>query len=452
MATVRAFRAFGYHERFNDELPKLIAPPYDVIPTESIPDWHARHRYNITRLTLPDSHGEDPYKRAAELLRSWREENVIVPNATEALSLYSQRFINPLTGKAVMRTGILTLLRLEPFETGNVLPHERTLRGPRIDRMRLLEETRAQLEPIFGMTSDLPDGELHALIERQLADNEPDLVVTDEEGVRQIVRHVTDRAVIDRFVRLMATRPVIIVDGHHRYVSGLEYRNKVREERGVEGEELPSDYILIHIVPMSDPGLVILPTHRVIHSVDGLDFDTVVERLNGPFTVEELNDRKKGFDSLSERGEGSFLLFNGSRTIVATVTASGKTVMQQQLGCNNPLADVDTAILHELILDEIVGLTTQMQESGSYIRYVKSIDDAVVAADDPTTNFVVAMTPPRFEQVEAVSRSGQVMPQKSTYFVPKLTSGLLLHVHDEDVWKESMDSADFSPHTTDTPE
>jgi uncharacterized protein (DUF1015 family) len=134
------------------------------------------------------------------------------------------------------------------------------------------------------------------------------------------------------------------------------------------------------------------------------------------------------------------------------LTPSGDTVMQQQLGCDNPLADVDTAILHELILDEIVGLTTEKQESGSFIRYVKSIDDAIAAASEPSTNFVVAMTPPRFEQVEAVSRSGQVMPQKSTYFVPKLASGLLLHVHDQEIWKETPISGTATSSPIDTTE
>jgi uncharacterized protein (DUF1015 family) len=353
MAVVKPFRALRYDESLAGPLETLVAPPYDVISPEQREELRSRNPHNVVRLTLPDSEEE-----AARALDEWRSSGVLVeePPAVWALE---QDYVGP-DGVARKRFGIVASLKVEPYATGTVLPHERTYRGPKEGRLRLLRATRVQLEPIFL----LYDGP--APVERP--EREPDLEV---EGAK--LWRIDDPSV----VRAFDDKQLLIADGHHRYETAVEFS----EEEGTPA----SAQMLVVLVSTDDPGLEIFPTHRVFES------DT---RLAGE--REPVGDPAAALAALG----------NG-RPAVVEVTRDGSEVVRGEPGT------LDVHLVDTLGHDGIA-YTPDAAEAERLVRD----GDAAVA---------YLMRPTRIEDVFAYARRGEVLPQKTTYFFPKLISGLLFH-------------------------
>jgi uncharacterized protein (DUF1015 family) len=354
LAEVKPFRALRYDTERAGSLEDLVAPPYDVIGPDERDRYLERSPYNVVHLTLPSSEEE-----AGRDFRDWREQGVLTAEAPAFWAL-SQDYVGP-DGVARTRTGLVGSLQLEPYDTGSVLPHERTHRGPKEGRLRLLRETRAELEPIFLLyEGDAPF---------DVPDRPADIAV---EGAR--LWRLED----DRLGEAFADKRLLIADGHHRYETALAYQ----EETGTP----ESGSMMVVLVSVSDPGLMIFPTHRVAQSVNGPspthdDVQIAMQDLEG-------EPRERAAAILYRRG-GNISLLHG----------------------------------HEGQLD----VQLVEQHAPADVTYTASIDDAVAQVDEGRAEGAFLVRPLRVEDVFEVAGRGETMPQKSTYFYPKLVSGLLFH-------------------------
>lgn len=412
--------------RFNPELISdpgaVIAPPYDVISEERRSQLLRRDEHNFIRLILPEGSGDERYNNAGELFKKWQQSKVFIRESEPGLFLYTQAFDHPVSGERVVRHGFLSRVRLSPFSDGEVLPHERTLSGPKADRLKLMESTNANLEPIFGVYRD-PSGASADRLEQLTKREEPMIEATDADGVLHKVWRLTGGDVA-AFQADLASNTVFIVDGHHRYETALNFRNA----HGGTGTGKPIDSILMFLAPMTDPGLVILPTHRVVHSLDTFDAPALVEKLRAHFDIVPVATSEEGINQLRQRASTpSFLLIGGGQMVVASLKSNADLDAIVDSSLPAGLAELDVTILHEFILERILGISKAAQASQTNLRYVKSDDDAFAEAQKPDVQLVILMNATRLAQVERVAESGHVMPQKSTYFYPKLASGLLVN-------------------------
>ena len=430
MARINAFKPSIFSTTQTSDLSRLIAPPYDVIKPKQLQALKEQHSNNITHVTLPSGSGDERYVNAGRILKDWIERGTLSQRPNAALFPYSQTFLHPETNAEITRMGLVTALQIEPFDAGIVLPHERTLSGPREDRLKLMEATHANLESIFGMFPDQNKVVLEQLWELTTHSTQL-LSATDQLGIHHQVWEITAENVIDQFATLLAPLPVYIVDGHHRYETALNYRDAWRNQHPETAEHHPVDSIMIYLTPMSDPGLVILPTHRIVHSLDHFDFNVFLEELSKNFFFTPCNSPEEGFDRLTENNKGlSLLLANKDQTILITLKDGLRPEMLIDEDLPPAIAELDVSVLHDYVFEKLLGISRASQEAQQNLKYAKSRADALAALHDENNQLVVGMNPTRFDQVEAVAHSGGVMPQKSTYFYPKLASGLLINVLD----------------------
>lgn len=419
MAAIRTFDPLVYNESLRTELESLIAPPYDVIDAVERRRLAEGHANNIVHLTLPEQSEDDAsrYAASARMLNSWIDDGSLVRTGRHSLFGYTQRFEHPIDGTTYLRSGFLCMLDLVDFGPEGVLPHERTLQKHRLDRLNLRTAVKADLEPIFGMyepetTRPLSYGDVEST---------PFLSSTDRLGVTHTLARfddVSSQAIIDR----LADRTVTIVDGHHRYTTALEYARTHDLKPGDPGAS-----ILIFLCPMSDDGLVILPTHRLVFGLDEsrLDPSAFDEALTEWFEVRDFPDRDTAIDALESSQGRSFLFVLPNRTLLATLRQDASERLLERLDVHGSLFNLDVTILHDLVFERILGISKEAQEAGTNLSYTRDQSDGLAAVG--TSAMMLAMfRPPSLSDVRLVAESGNVMPQKSTYFYPKLASGLVI--------------------------
>jgi len=420
---IQPFPALVFNRERAGQLDELIAPPYDLIDKTRQEQLYARSPNNIVRLEL--NRDPDPYASAAATLALWIA-NGILQRIHPAVFLYTQTFA--LNGQKFTRNGWVVRIRLEEFASGRILPHELTFPKAKEDRLRLLTATRANLSSVFGL---YPSGnqELEALM-AELANRPPILDATDDLGILNQVRAVDSPAEINTIQRALEPVRVLIADGHHRYETALEYRRRSRARSFAgEGEGsalLPEDYVMMTLVAFNDPGLVILPTHRVIQHLSGDQIKAYESRIREKFAVEEFGDTETMLAQLQARGRGHIgTAVRGIRSSI--VRLRNQDYMSRALPqAHEEVRKLDVAVLHALILDEILGITPQMVRSGDNLSY--TIDgSAALAGVGSGAAAAFLLSPPTVYDVEKVSDAGATMPEKSTYFYPKLQTGLLIN-------------------------
>jgi uncharacterized protein (DUF1015 family) len=409
------------------DLGAVIAPPYDVISPEKRRMLIERDPHNVIQLILPEGDDQSRYDNAARLYREWIAQRVLVREEGRTLYPYAQIFEHPVTGERVERRGFIGALRLSPFSEGKILPHERTLSGPKADRLKLMVATDANLEPIFGVYRD-PAGTSSERLRDICATSAPFIAVTDSDGVEHRLWRARDFSDVAGFQNDLLDATVFIVDGHHRYETALNYQRLRREHDPAIPEGAGFDSIMIFLSPSSDPGLVILPTHRIVHSLQAFDLDALKGALAPNFEIEERGDRAPALAKLETAADRpAFLLLSGNRILLARLKSDVDINAMVDAALPEELKGLDVTVLHSHIFERLLGITQAAQAEQRNLRYVKSYDEAFDAAAEPENQLVVVMNPTRLDQVEDVAASGSVMPQKSTYFYPKLASGLLFN-------------------------
>ncbi len=422
---IAPFRALTYDADRAGRLETLIAPPYDLIDQRRQDELYARSPYNVVRLEL--NRAADPYASAAAELAAWRADGILKPAARPALYHYTQTF--ELDGRGLTRTGLFARIRLDEFSTGTILPHERTFPKAKEDRLRLLEATRANLSPIFGLYP-AGDGALANLLD-ETARRMPDFAARDDLGVRNEVRAIADAGAIGIIQKALADARILIADGHHRYETALEYRRRRRAAEPGTADARGFDYVMIALVRFDDPGLVILPTHRVARRLDAVAAGAFDERAGAAFAVEKITHADALRAAVAEAGRGALgvaLKGGGFRLIRLRDRAALNAALPDS---PPPVRELDVAILHALVFDRIFGLKPDAIRAGGNLEYTIDAKGALAAVDSGAADGAFLMAPPTVADVEKVCASGATMPEKSTYFHPKLATGLLINPLDD---------------------
>jgi uncharacterized protein (DUF1015 family) len=431
MADIRAFRAFRYDPGRVGALSDVVAPPYDVIDPALQQALYDRSPYNVIRLILnkespSDTEHDNRYTRAAAALRDLLRDDVLRQDSARTLYVYHQQF--EVEGRTHTRRGFLARVRLEPFGTGRIYPHEETLAGPKADRLKLFRATAMNLSPVFGLYPDSEDAVMSALdaaVGRSLP-----LEATDHLGVVSRLWPVTDHHVVSTVTGLLGPKPVFIADGHHRYETGLRYLEERRAAGEVHDAESAPNFILMMLVGMSDPGLLILPTHRLVSGLFGLTADRLRTLLAPHFDVEPAGAGDAGAREAWERIEmdgGQDLLGFGTVADGLWQTARFRTPAEMaRLAADHSEAwrGLAVSLLHVLVLDHLIGGAGVGKPACGYVHLLREVTEATAAR---RCDLAVLVPPATMKHVETIAGGLEKMPPKSTYFYPKLLSGLVLN-------------------------
>jgi len=415
-------------------LGSVVAPPYDVISPGERATLAARDEHNVVRLILPQGEGDAKYAEAARLLAKWREEGALVRDSQPAFYRHDQTFVPPgaPAGTApIRRRGFLALVRLVPFSERVVLPHERTLSGPKEDRLRLFRATRTNLSPGFMLYRD-PAGALNAALETA----EPLAQFSTDDGVQHALARVSNTDAVRAIVAGVARSTLLIADGHHRYETALHYSGEAAATPGAlpRGEHR---FFMTFLVNGDDPELVVFPTHRHVHSLPSFSFDDLTRRADGLFHVQALPkgaDASVLVDALAlagKRGPSLVAAAGDGRAILLTLGAAADLAAHPILGARPAvLRRTDVTVLHAGILEPLLGITPEMQAAKTNIFYPQHARASLaeLRAGKGQVLFLMNATP--VTDVRQVAEAGEVMPQKSTFFYPKIPTGLAIHTLD----------------------
>lgn len=425
MAEIRPIKGYRYSTRVPD-LAAVITPPYDVIDQPAQRRFYDRHPYNIIRLehgaVLPgDDDRRNRYTRAAELFRHWRANGILVAENRPALYLYEQAFA--VAGRLHTRRGFFCGLKLEPYGT-NVLPHEETLPAAKADRLALLTACQAQFSPIFGLYTD-PEQTLAHLF-ASARHGEPACAFTDDEGQTHLLWVVTDAGTIAAVQAFLGSRRIFIADGHHRYETALKYQARRRAE-GASAAVAPYDWIFTLLVNVYDPGLVVLPTHRLVKVPPGFSLDGFLAAAGNLFTVRAaekeqlLSPPGKYAFGLYAGGEEGFILTLKEEIDPAEIITAQKSPAWRRLA---------VSVLHALLLDKHLGINEGECAVEKRIAYTHNPAEACAAVENGIWDLAFFLNPPETAEIIAVAETGEKMPQKSTYFYPKVPTGLVIYSFD----------------------
>ncbi len=428
MADIRPFAGLRYcADRV--ALADAVCPPYDVITPAAAAALRRRSPFNAVHVELPESPTGDPpgrYAAAAALLRDWRGQGVLRADDEPTLYVVEQRFTGP-DRRERTRRGFIARLRLEEFSARVVLPHEKTHAGPKVDRLELLRATHANLSQIFLLYAD-PANEIGRALAAAAPPPAPALEAPDADGNPCRLRPVTG-PVVEQVVALLADKQLLIADGHHRYETALAYR----DERRAAGDD-SADWVMVCLSSMDDPGLAIFATHRLLKGVAMPPADEVVERLRSAFTVTEqgggtARDCAPAMERVSRStGPGKVLglYFPGERRCLTLEPRdAGVARGLTRRGLSPARARLSVTLLAELVFRDALGLDPERLEG--HLAFAKSVDDAVAELEARDYRLAAFLGATPMAEVRAVAERGETMPQKSTYFYPKLLTGLVFN-------------------------
>ena len=422
MPEVKPFRGILYNPE-KVSLSDVVAPPYDVISSHRQEELYGLSPHNVVRLIL--NREEDPYGYAGRCFGQWMHDGIMVKDPVPSVYLLSQQFILP-DGHHIERTGFIAACRLEEFDRGSILPHERTHAKPKEDRLRLFQATKAMFSQIFALYSD-PNNMLIELLAMEMS--RVPAIDIEFENMRHRLWKVSDDRINCTFGEYLLRQHVLVADGHHRYETALEYCNVQRLHNPRHTGKEAYNFVPMFFTDMHDPGLVILPTHRVLHSMVEFNQDALVQDIGQVFDVEFQSTFEKLRSVLASQSAHSFgMVLPGAPefSVLKLKKQAGRRIAPLLI------SQLDVTILHSLILRNILHLSDEDQEKKLYLDYEKEADRVLEAVRTGKAQVGFLMNPPRMDQVRAIAEAGHAMPQKSTYFWPKLPSGLVTYSFADD--------------------
>jgi uncharacterized protein (DUF1015 family) len=426
MADVQPLHALHYDLDAVGSLQDVVAPPYDVIDTATRAELLERSPYNAVAIDLPKPYGEtgpqaaegDPYERAAREIDAWQKAGALVKDAEPAIWAMEQEYTGP-DGSEHVRHAILARVRVEDFETGQVLPHERTLPGPKQDRLELMRATRCNLSPIFSLSTRDPWPLVEPEIELEF--DEPWGEATDAAGTVTRLWRIEEPGVLEEVTELLSEAQLLIADGHHRYETAIAYRDEI-------GGEGPHNYTLMALTGLEDPGLSVYPTHRLL---SGFAEDPERQRRLGEglreiFDVTEVETDR--IDPLGKEGVGVFGLYDSHHKRAFRLRLKDTAELDRLLeGQPEAYRRLDAAILETLVLKGIAGLSEDDILAKRGLGYAKSVEDSLRLLDEGTYDVAFILRPIPVDQTREICESDANMPPKSTYFYPKVLTGLVFN-------------------------
>jgi uncharacterized protein (DUF1015 family) len=431
MAIIEPFRGLRYNPSKFCDLSDVITAPYDRIHVAEQAQYYEQSPYNVVRIIQGKRSSEETadntvYTRAKAYMLNWMTEEVLIRDPEPTLYVLEQRFTTP-DGVAHLRRGLTAALKLTTFDEGVVLPHEHTLQGPKIDRLELTRATETGWGQIFMLYPDA-QATINTLLQPFLDAHMPAIVYDRvvEPDVEQNFWVLNDPDLIAQVKEAMETvGPLIIADGHHRYETALNYRAMMRDQHPEAPPEAAFNYVMVTLVSMDDPGLVVLPTHRLIHSYAKMGNLALLKALGAHFDIEEQSSLGELQEALEQAvpEHPRFGFYDGDYRLL-TLKSLG-TMEQLLADRDHAFRTLDVTILHELVIEHTMGLSKESVQNRENIDYLRDPVPGLTAVDEGEANFLFLLNPTRMRQVQDCTLAGERMPQKSTDFFPKVVSGLV---------------------------
>lgn len=423
MALVKGFKGIRFNTEKSGEISTVVCPPYDIVSETQRLEYIKENKYNIIRLELPK--GDDPYNNAKKILDEWIEQGILTRETQDAVYIYEEEFT--AYDKHYKVKGCIVRVKIEEFEKGIILPHEFTLSKAKEDRLNLMKATNCNFSQIYALYSDEERKTVSKL--DKLSSGKADIELTDGDGVTHRMWIVTDESDVKAICDDFTERKLFIADGHHRYETALNYRNYCREN-GLAKEGDAVDYQMMMLVNMEHPGLVVFPTHRIVRDLTDFNRQEVIDSCKEYFDTREYN----GLDNIEtvltelyKEDKKAFGMYCGDGKWTLLVLKSLDTMSKLLPDLSKASQGLDVSVLHTLILEKLMGIDAENMANQINLTYVKQLDDAVKAVDDGKANCAFILNPTKISEICDVSSAGEKMPQKSTYFYPKLITGLVMN-------------------------
>jgi uncharacterized protein (DUF1015 family) len=430
MAEIIPFKALRY-DPDQVKLEDVLTQPYDKITPEMQSKYYERSTHNLVRIILgkageTDTDAFNVYTRAAEYLHDWRSGGILKQDPDPGIYAYSQTFTVPGTRDLQERRGLIALGRLHDYEDGVIHRHEQTLSKPRADRLNLLRATRAHFGQIFMLYSD-PSNEIDALLKSRM-EEDPDISLLDEYETLHRVWRIHDPALIRALQEKMREKKLLIADGHHRYETALAYRNERRAETGTD-RNAAHEFVMMTLIPMESRGLVILPTHRIVHGLLDFDRERMLEAASQFFEIDRIDLRtetRSATTLLGQAGEKGTAFVAVTRQGPYLMRAREDAIQHALREVPSLQRDLDVVQLHRIVLERVLGISEEAIRNQENVRYERDAFEAISWVRQGA-NVAFLMNPAKIEQVRDIAFGGEVLPQKSTDFYPKLLSGLAIY-------------------------
>ncbi len=437
MANILPFKGIKYNQNIIGDISKVATPPYDVISKEEQEKFLNRNPNNIIRLILGSAKDKNPgefHTNAAEYFSKWCAEDILVQDALPAL--YQTTIEYSVNNKKMIRSGIIALAKLESFDKGVILPHEQTFSKIKSERLDLLKKCHANFSSIFSIYSD-PENLIQQKIKESVGDSLPDIDFVDDSGHRQKLWSVTDPLVHGYVSAAMKKKTVFIADGHHRYETALNYRDLVAKNNPSFDSDHPANFIMMYLCGMEDPGLSILPAHRILTGIDSSTLNGLIEKCREFFDVTSIpvadNSIDKGVDKLV-----SALRENAACNIIGVCVKDIEKIYLMKLKpgvmdkkYENELSvairNLDVTVLSRLIFKDILDFNQSMLDDENLFSYTTDESEAVKKVLSGRSDIAFILNSTKVDQVRRIAKEGEVMPRKSTYFYPKVITGQVMN-------------------------
>ncbi len=424
MAQIKAFKGLRFNTTTAGDIKSLCCPPYDIISEEQRLAFLKANESNIIRLELPKE-GENPYKTAADVLRLWEDKGILIREDKPALYVYEEEFT--AYGKRNSIKGLICRLKVEEFSKGVVLPHEFTLSKAKEDRLNLMKATNCNFSQIYGLYMDEEHTSLSTI--DALSKGAADMEFTDDDSITHRMWIVTDEEAIEKLTNDFSDRKIYIADGHHRYETALNYRNYCREN-GISKEGDAQDYQMIFLCDMGHPGLVVFPTHRLVRDLENFDKTAVLSKCEEYFDIDRFDSADEMEQILADKdsqGKKAFGFYTGSGEWYL-LTLKDIAVMDTLLpDLSTASRQLDVTVLHTLILEQIFGIDKENMAAQINLTYTKFFEEALSSVDEGSAQCSFVLNPTKVTEIRDVASAGEKMPQKSTYFYPKMITGMVMN-------------------------
>lgn len=427
LATIKPFKAMRFTKKAGG-IKELVCPPYDIISEEQRLAYLKRNEHNIIRLELPREQSlresGDSYAAAGETLAAWLDDGILAKDEAESLYIYEEEF----TVSGVVHTvkGFTCRVRLEEFSAGIVLPHEETLSKAKADRFDLMCATNSNFSSIYSLYFD-GDNAVYSIID-SISMRDADIEFKTDDGVTHRLWLVTDEKAIEKICMLMREKKLYIADGHHRYETALNYKKHLVEKGESMDESHAANYIMMTLVNMEHEGLVVFPTHRIVRGVKGFSAEKLLEECGKYFDIETCgkDNIEAKIAECEKDGRKAFGVY-GDKLASLLILKDAEIMKELLPQKSEAYQNLDVSILHTLILERLLGIDKENMANQKNLIYTRDIGEAIGVVDSGDANCAFIIGATKVAEIAAVASSGEKMPQKSTYFYPKLITGLVMN-------------------------
>ncbi len=443
MARVLPFRGILYNPEKVPDLKAVVTPPHDIISPEEQEEYYGTHPQNMIRLILgktspEDTDADNRYTRAAKFFRTWLDDDILQRDGEPAF--YVTEMDYTIDEQVRTRLGFVAAVELHEFEEGIIRPHEKTFSKTTTDRLNLMEACKTNFSPIFSLFAD-PPNEISELLRTAIQPLPPDQDFEDLQGFHHRLWRITDPKIQREIGQRLADRPVYIADGHHRYGTALAYRNKIKAQNPALDSDDPCNFVMMYLTSMHDPGLNVRPVHRVVRQIDKGALEGFLDKARIHFDVKTLDLDALGRKKIENTTLGQVMTGTNSIVIGAAMRDDNRLhILQAKEGVADrvlsrdmpePLKKLDVTVVTKLVVEGVLGLNGTALDDERSIQYVSTVAEALHAVYEEKCPIALIINPTRLDQLQEVSDAGLIMPRKSTYFYPKVMTGLVINKIDD---------------------